>query len=168
VSAKRWFRVLCATNSDLKKMVDAGRFRADLYFRLDVFPLRAPPLREHLSDVPLLAERIATGLTPPAALTPESLGPLMTYDWPGNVRELHNVIEFAAMRAASGPVLPEHFPAPFREAATRLDAHERTKPLELLAAHGGNRTVAARALGVSRVTLWKRLRRHGLVDRSDQ
>jgi two-component system response regulator HydG len=175
-------RLLCATHRDLRQLVASGRFRADLYFRLAVFPLRVPSLRERANDIPLLAERFLSRLQPaaggPRGMAPEALRALRAHAWPGNVRELQNVLEYAALQAGAGEVRVEHLPAELRGGAgapPRLTvlgdgipdggapaADERAALVEALEQTGWNRTRAAKALGVSRVTLWKRMKRHGL------
>jgi DNA-binding NtrC family response regulator len=180
-------RLLCATHRDLKAMVQQGRFRADLYFRLAVFPIRVPSLREHIDDLPLLAEawlaRLAGATEPggllPAGLTPGALVALSAYPWPGNVRELQNVLEFAALRAGAAAIdvahLPEEVRLPAAGAARPVPGGAGSEPVaagkagtlstEQLRAMvercGGNRAEAARRLGISRVTLWKRLKQGG-------
>ena len=172
-------RLLCATHRDLKAMVTEGRFRADLYFRLAVFPVRVPPLREHASDIPLLAEawraRLrAAGDAPPAGISPAAMAALQAYAWPGNVRELNNVLEFAALRAAGGIVEPRDLPAEvLGQSAPVASVRVATAPARRASEIGtaeiqaaveacaGNRAEAARRLGISRVTLWKRLRQLG-------
>ncbi|MDP1823108.1 MAG: sigma 54-interacting transcriptional regulator [Archangium sp.] len=172
-------RLLSATHRNLKAMVEEGRFRADLYFRLAVFPLRLPSLREHLEDLPQLAEawldRLAAGGSPrPRAISAGAMACLTAFDWPGNVRELQNALEFAALRANGGVMEEAHLPEEVRHrrpqvplaaapaaplapgrSASMLD-HARLT--EVLGATGWNRAEAARRLGVSRVTLWKRLK----------
>ena len=173
-------RLICATHRDLKGMVDAGRFRADLYFRLAVFPIRVPSLREHAEDIPLLADAwtarfVAAGGTRPAGISLPAMAALEGYGWPGNVRELQNVLEFAALRSGGGVIdlrhLPEELLAPPRAAsspagrdgdspapARRPSDLETSEILATLEACGGNRAETARRLGISRVTLWKRLK----------
>ncbi len=165
-------RLLCATHRDLKQLVAEGKFRADLYFRLAVFPLRVPPLRERRADVVRHAERVLRGS--PAGLggiTPAALARLEAYGWPGNVRELQNVVEYAALRAGGAPVDVHHLPEELREApAAPAMGREPAVPMDrealeaLLERHGGNRAATARTLGVSRVTLWKRLKRLGIAE----
>jgi len=165
-------RLLCATHRDLKALVAEGRFRADLFFRLNVFPLRVPPLREHAEDIPALAGRFLSRLQRPAGRTMQQVGPealrlMAAHAWPGNVRELQNVLEYASLQAGEGDIGPEHLPADVRApggepARARKPEDERGALEEVLARCGWNRTRAARALGVSRVTLWKRMKRHGL------
>ncbi|HSM91591.1 MAG TPA: sigma 54-interacting transcriptional regulator [Anaeromyxobacteraceae bacterium] len=176
-------RLVCATHRNLKAMVEEGRFRADLYFRLAVFPLRVPPLREHLDDLPLLAEATLSrledaGETRPAGLSPGALARLREYPWPGNVRELQNVLEFAALRAGAGLIDVAHLPEEIRtrrhpgqgaavDAPARRGAPPRVADLDaaqlraIVESCGGNRAEAARRLGISRVTLWKRLKAAG-------
>jgi PAS domain S-box-containing protein len=174
-------RLLCATHRDLRRLVAEGRFRADLYFRLAVFPLRVPPLRDRADDVALLAERFLSRVRGRGAgargVSPEALRALRGYPWPGNVRELQNAIEYAALQAAGGDLHVEHLPPDVREggaAATRAAAapdrpsaaDERDALVEALERSGWNRTRAAEALGVSRVTVWKRMKRHGISEGS--
>ncbi|MBI1922783.1 sigma 54-interacting transcriptional regulator, partial [Candidatus Poribacteria bacterium] len=113
-------RIIAATNRDLKKEVEAGRFREDLFYRLSVFPIMVPPLRERMEDTPLLAahfiEILYTRLNrPKARLTPDQIHQLQRYDWPGNVRELQNILERAVIISRGGPLrlelaLPETLP----------------------------------------------------------
>jgi PAS domain S-box-containing protein len=155
-------RLLCTTHCDLLRMVDEKQLRADLYFRLNVFPIRVPPLREHLDDVPLIAEQFLARRTPPGSLSRDGAIALMARPWPGNVRELQNALEFAALHAGGLPISAAHLP-PDPAAGPRPNAlDDRARLTEALARSGGNRTLAARSLGISRVTLWKRLKRHGL------
>jgi DNA-binding NtrC family response regulator len=172
-------RLLCATHRDLKSLVAEGRFRADLYFRLNVFPLRVPALREHPQDVASLAERLLSRLRGGEGprLSAEALEALAAYPWPGNVREFQNVLEYGALRAGGSEIGIAHLPADVREAVRgragrlaeggRADAEaERRTLVDALERTHWNRTRAAEALGVSRVTLWKRMKRHGLLDRT--
>lgn len=120
-------RVLAATNSNLKKAVEQGRFREDLYYRLNVFALTLPPLRERKEDVPLLAqhflERFRRELNKPLrTVTPEALELLVAHDWPGNVRELANAIEHAAIVAKRELLHPEDLPHSF--AATKYASEQ--------------------------------------------
>jgi DNA-binding NtrC family response regulator len=175
-------RLLCATHRDLRQLVTAGRFRADLYFRLAVFPLQVPALREHAEDIPALADRFLSRLGTGAAQRPraihaDALRALCAHAWPGNVRELQNVLEYAALQAGGYDIRLEHLPGEIRAAgrrreptaassADRADAalDERRALVLALEQAGWNRTRAAAALGVSRVTLWKRMKRHGVGD----
>jgi PAS domain S-box-containing protein len=165
-------RLVCATHRDLKALLSEGRFRADLYFRLAVFPVRVPPLREHAEDVALYAARVAErlGRRSAGALAPGLLQVLLAYPWPGNVRELENAIEYAVLRAGEGELAPEHLPVEIRSYRPAAPASgdaaraERRALVDALERNGWNRSRAAEALGVSRVTLWKWMRRHGVAD----
>jgi two-component system response regulator FlrC len=183
-------RVIAATNRDLEALVGEGRFRDDLYYRLNVFPIRIPPLRERPEDVPVLAvefaRECATKLDRPGlALSDEALTRLEAGDWPGNVRELRNVVERAAILADGNVLRPEHLEigtpagpalvaagAPagaLPDGATLLDigrdAARRAESeaiLRVLDETGGNKTEAARRLGISYKTLWSKLKEYEL------
>ncbi len=175
------FRIICATNRDLAGMVADGEFREDLYYRLNVFPLRVPSLRERPDDLPFLAEELLAGklrqLRPdgtPAALTRGALDALARHGWPGNVRELENVLTRALIVAGDGPIEAAHLPpldagpapgAPPPPPGSRLcslaDA-ERDHVAFVLRHHEGNISAAAATLGVSRTTLYKKIRTYGL------
>jgi two-component system NtrC family response regulator len=174
-------RVIAATNRDLSAAITAGKFRSDLFFRLNVFPIRIPPLRERREDIPLLVEhflrlRAATG-APLRSLDESTMAALRRYDWPGNVRELQNVIERWAILGgtedapldatclASEPALTgNRMPAPPREEQLNLREHIESLERELIGrtmtAVGGNQSEAARRLGVSRGALLGRLRKY--------
>jgi two-component system response regulator HydG len=165
-------RLLCATHRDLKALVAEGKFRADLYFRLNVFPLRVPPLRERSSDIPLLCGALLERLRPGREndITADALARLCAYPWPGNVRELQNAIEYAALRAGDLAIQAEHLPvdllSPLPAAAaagSNGDAERRAELSAALEKAGWNRAQAAQTLGISRVTLWKRMKRLGLL-----
>jgi DNA-binding NtrC family response regulator len=174
-------RVIAATHRDLAADVRAGRFREDLFYRLDVVTLRIPPLRERPEDVPVLArhflDRFARRFGVATLQAPQALlDRLAGHAWPGNVRELENAIE--ALVALSPPdgldlaLLPGAAgadrtvePLTLKE---RVQAYERGLVVEALRAAGGNRSEAARRLGVSRVTLHDKLRRYGLGADDDE
>jgi two-component system nitrogen regulation response regulator GlnG len=108
-------RIVSATHADLSAAVREGRFRHDLFFRLNVYPIHLPPLRDRVGDVPLLAEHFLRrfGLANPATVLPaDTIAFLKSRPWPGNVRELRNALEHAAIEARGGPLRPEHFPVP--------------------------------------------------------
>ncbi len=164
-------RLLCATHRDLKQLVTEARFRADLYFRLAVFPLRVPPLRERAEDVAILSARFLSRLGAPPP-RPQAAALLAAYAWPGNVRELQNVLEYAALQAEGAPIGAEHLPAEIRGCAPGLppalpaagrEHADRSAIVDALVRTGWNRARAADALGISRVTLWKRMKRLGVV-----
>jgi two-component system nitrogen regulation response regulator GlnG len=108
-------RIVSATHADLSAAVRDGRFRHDLFFRLNVYPIHLPPLRDRVDDVPLLADHFLRrfGVASAMAVLPaDTLAFLKARPWPGNVRELRNALEHAAIEARGGPLRPEHFPAP--------------------------------------------------------
>jgi DNA-binding NtrC family response regulator len=176
-------RLIATTNRDLKAEVDAGRFRGDLYYRLNVVPIRTPSLRERMEDIPRLVHHFVSrsaelhGGTPPT-ITPETLETLQRYPWPGNVRELANAVERAVILCRGSELRPTDLDQQIRDAAAHaprpaivdlsapgtadvtdynLDAIERLAIERALAATGGNRTRAARLLGISERTLRNKL-----------
>jgi two-component system, NtrC family, response regulator HydG len=184
-------RIIAATHQDLPKLIEAGRFRADLYYRLKVVTLTVPPLRERPEDIPVLArhflqrfaERFGMGAlhVPPPLF--ERLG---RYSWPGNVRELENAIEALVALSVDGELDLSHLPAepsapdgePYAAPTTslqasglslkqRVEAYERGLLVAALEASGGNRQRAAQQLGLSRATLHDKLHRHRLVSGND-
>jgi two-component system, NtrC family, response regulator GlrR len=170
------FRLIAATNRDLRAEVNAGRFRADLYYRLAVVTLAMPPLRQRQDDIPAITRAILDALraTPDelAALTsPEALARLSASAWPGNVRELRNYLERSLVLQTPAPLgttvaEPSGIdPAmPYSEARRRaLDAFERSYASAVLDHHGGNVAAAARAAGIARYSFYRLLGRHGLV-----
>src|SRR5262245_3587116 len=160
-------RLVAASNRELWRMVEAGTFRRDLYYRLRVLTISLPPLRERGADVPLLVSHFIAAFNrrhgtrfaaPPAA----ALRPLLNHSWPGNVRELENTLEsLLILAAAEGDDL-----AGLLRRAPTLDGtfwpDERARILRVLDDHRWNRQRAAAALGISRVTLWRRMERHGI------
>jgi len=176
-------RILAATNKDLNRLMEEGRFRQDLYYRIGVIPIMIPPLRERREDIPLLVESFINRIrlkTDKAisGMSKDALDLLFNYDWPGNVRELINVIEYSFVLCHEGEIMPDHLPARLTGKQPRVttskprlvkkkgDADERQRLLEALAATGGNQSKAAKMLGISRVTLWKRLKAYDIqVDR---
>lgn len=155
-------RVLAATNRDIEKEVEAGRFREDLYYRINVFPLFIPPLREHPEDIPALAARMLKSQRKTTAPATERL--LMAYDWPGNIRELRNVLERAAILSEGSRILPEALPPMLRKATPTPHARgavligdmatiEHQAIQEALKKTNGNKTKAAQLLGISRRSL---------------
>ena len=158
-------RIIAATNKDLQTEVQNGRFRADLFYRVNVFPIHIPPLRERVSDIRLLAEyclnkyrrKLNNQVT---GFSEDALRSLCDYDYPGNVRELENLIERALILSAgpqieAGEWLPMLTMHP--GSMTRLERLERAEIERLLECHQGNLTRIARELGISRTTLWRRL-----------
>jgi transcriptional regulator with PAS, ATPase and Fis domain len=160
-------RVIAATNRDLDDAVARGAFRPDLYYRLNVFDIRIPPLRERRDDIPLLAAKFLREFgRDPAELTPQAMDALRPHDWPGNVRELRNVIERATIVCENGAIRPDHFslrPASTAQADSMdLDVMERRAIERVMRETNGNKVQASRRLGISRMQLYGRLRKHGL------
>jgi transcriptional regulator with PAS, ATPase and Fis domain len=164
-------RVIAASNRDLRQAVAEGTFRADLYYRLQVFDICLPSLRERTTDIPLLAAAFLRNLgrsmrRPSLRLTSEATARLLAHPWPGNVRELHNALERAAILSDGGLIEPEHLslhPAAVRaQTGTDLGQAERQTIQQVLAETDGNKAKAARRLGITRTQLYVRLRRHGL------
>jgi len=184
-------RVIAATNSPLELAMRDNRFREDLYYRLNVFPVPLPPLRDRLEDIPALVSALLADLNRKhsikvAEATPNVLDILRTHNWPGNVRELRNVIERAAILASEGIIRPEHLPPLFHQspgavrpaaAASAANGNELRIPvgstiehaeralIELTLEHTkNNKTRAAEILGISQKTLFNKLREYGAQD----
>ncbi|MGE0392294.1 MAG: sigma 54-interacting transcriptional regulator, partial [Vicinamibacterales bacterium] len=177
-------RIVAATNCDLKRMVDEGRFREDLYYRLHVINVYLPPLRERKDDIPLLAQHFLEKYREenergPIELDPAALDQLMSYDWPGNVRELENVIERAVVLATGPRIGPDLIPDHVRQASTfeipqfvvppeGLSLKDAVTNLErrlietTLAAAGGVQKRAAEMLRVKPTTLNEMMKRHDI------
>jgi formate hydrogenlyase transcriptional activator len=168
-------RLVAATHRDLPEMVRNGQFRSDLYFRLNVFPVRLPPLRERREDIPALVTHFVESLGGRVGkqidrIPPETMSALSSYGWPGNVRELQNLIERAVILSVDG-VLPNPLLTTGTErisvvpTPTTLIASERDLILRTLEAVGwvvGGRVGAAARLGVKRTTLICKMQRHGI------
>jgi PAS domain S-box-containing protein len=167
-------RFLAATHGDLRAEVAAGRFRQDLFYRLQVVTIDIPPLRDRGEDVPLLAEHFVRRFNrlrgrAVEGLTSGAMACLQHHDWPGNVRELETAIEHAFVMSRRALIEPQDLPAalqahaasapPDGAAPTRLKDVERTEILAALARNGGRRGAAARELGIHPTTLWRKLRR---------
>ena len=165
-------RVIAATNRDLRKAVERGDFREDLFYRLGVFDIQIPPLRERPSDIVPLSETFLQEIgrsfgRPPAGLAREARQALLQYEWPGNVRELRNVLERASILCEGALIEADHLGlhpnarAP-RNDTTDLGVVERTTIAKVLQECRGNKTKAARRLGLSRTQLHLRIRKYGL------
>jgi transcriptional regulator with PAS, ATPase and Fis domain len=175
-------RIVAATNRNLEAEVAAGRFREDLYYRLKVFPIRVPPLRERREDVRPLAQYFLERYTremgkPVAGFSQEVLEALRAYDWPGNVRELENEVQRLVIQAEPGAILgPELLSAELRQVEEviaeagaekgalkdRVEQVEKFILLETLREHNNNKTSAAKALGITREGLHKKLKQLGI------
>ena len=171
------FRLIAATHRDLAQMVKDGTFRQDLYFRINVFPIPLPPLRERTEDLPMLAEHHLARLEPGRRITlsKEAMNCLLNHDFPGNVRELRNILERALILADGNTILPQHLPANTSKTEKIADnvpsevtAFNEIFPLENLEKrylawaaknfHGDRKTLAER-LGMSERTLYRKLRK---------
>lgn len=177
-------RVIAATNKNLHAEVEQGKFREDLYFRLNVVPLTAPPLRERREDIPALAEHFLNAYAEengflPKALSAEARDLLLQYDWPGNIRELKNLVERLSIMVSGDTIYPEDLPTldgmnipkqpdsfPDLGAGRTLrqvrEAVERHYIAEALERHGGNVTRASNALGIERTNLHKKIKQYDL------
>jgi DNA-binding NtrC family response regulator len=168
------FRVIAATNENLEDSVREGKFREDLYYRLNVFTLFIPPLRERLDDIPVLASHFVTKFTcqmnkKVKNISSEAMDFLMQYNWPGNVRELENAIERAIVVCKGETIMVEDLPfhinnntAVFNNDDMSLAAMEKRHIAIVLTNHNWNISRSAEALGIDRVTLYNKINRYGL------
>lgn len=167
-------RLVSATHRSLRREVEAGRFRSDLMYRIRVVPIFLPPLRDRPEDILLLCEHFieqgnARGPRRIEEVSPEALALLQAHDWPGNVRELENVIRYAFVIGEGPRLLPTDLPPEFfepdevRKRGQDGSGAEAERIRAALAESGGNREAAARLLGISRATLWRRMRTLGLL-----
>ncbi|TCK18536.1 PAS domain S-box-containing protein [Thiogranum longum] len=173
-------RIIVASNQNLRELVDAGDFRADLYYRLAVIPVEIPALRERPGDIPLLVhyicdQLVSRGYPDNIECDYDAMQMMMNYPWPGNVRELNNAVEHGMILARNGRVSPDCLPFDIRHhrnncevrtrtntASTESDPHKK-EILDALAVTNGNRAKAARNLGIDRSTLWRRMHRLNLI-----
>ena len=163
-------RVIAATNRDLRKAVERGDFREDLFYRLGVFDIQIPPLRDRPADIVPLSETFLQEIgrsfgRPPAGLTREARQALLQYDWPGNVRELRNVLERASILCEGGLIDTDHLSLQSSAKSLSQRHHEserleRTTIAKVLQDCRGNKTKAARRLGLSRTQLHGRVRKY--------
>jgi PAS domain S-box-containing protein len=175
-------RVIAATNRDLRRLVQEGRFREDLYYRLAVVPVHVPPLRDRREDIPLLVEHLIQKYRPRyfaghedrfEGISNRALAVLIAYAWPGNVRELEHAIEYAMISTTTNRIERAFLPAPMRPpelapaspaveaAGPETDADRLRRALEM---HRWSGSRTAQALGISRTTLWRRMKRFGLLE----
>jgi transcriptional regulator with PAS, ATPase and Fis domain len=182
-------RLIVASNIDLEKAVALGKFRADLYFRLNVMSFHLPPLRERISDIEPLTRGMALRFARKFGkelfdIHPDALAALESFSWPGNLRQLENVIQHAVLMANAGhELLLRHLPTAVQETTAprafdevdpaigdslhkQRDQAERGVIQRALLSSGFNRTRAADALGISRVTLYKKMKKYGLLKES--
>ncbi len=170
-------RIITATNRDLFKMVRQGKFREDLYYRINVLKLKLPPLRERKEDIPLLADHFIKGLCSVQnkaidGITDEALACLMSYDYPGNIRELENIIERAFIMCKSKMIMSSHLPEPVCDSGvfshpehmemTSLKDMEAVFLTNALRRNNWNRLKTAQALGIHKSTLFRKIKSLGL------
>lgn len=173
-------RVIAATNKDLKKLVEEGRFREDLYYRLKVVPIKLPPLRERKDDIPLLVRHFIEKFNKEMDknildVSQRAMDILMAYNYPGNIRELEHIIEHAFVRCNDKLILPDHLPEDVRdyardrsiveraiESERPLEAIEREALIKILDECGWRMKECAQRLKVSRPTLWRRMKKLGI------
>jgi two-component system response regulator HydG len=170
-------RIISATNQDLPNLVEQGKFRNDFFFRINVIPIFMPPLRNRSEDIPLLVESFFRKLSLKSSKKIEGVHEstmelMMRYRWPGNIRELKGALEYAFVTCHTGPIYPNHLPetisknrikAPLpKKSGFNLHEVERQELIEALEKAGGNQSQAAKLLGVSRVTVWNRMKRFNI------
>jgi DNA-binding NtrC family response regulator len=188
-------RIICATNRNLSQLVAEGKFREDLFYRINVIPIHIPPLRQRKEEIPLLTRHFISKLGQKTGkhitgISPDVMARFMHYDWPGNIRELKSVLEYAFVVAEPETIhvqhLPEHFgkadqtpvadpiskqrspvmaPAPDSPPPADYEASdsERQELVEALRKTGGNKSQAAKLLGVHRMTVWNRMKKYGIA-----
>jgi transcriptional regulator with PAS, ATPase and Fis domain len=174
-------RIISATNRDLRALVSQGRFREDLFFRINVVPIHLPPLNKRKEDILLLVKTFIHQLNERsgkniAGLNPEVMNFFMSYEWPGNIRELKAALEYAFVLAESGFISFDHLPEHMRNIRISEKILTSTEPvmeelkfddekkalLEALRIADGNKSRAAQILGVHRMTVWNRMKKHGI------
>jgi transcriptional regulator with PAS, ATPase and Fis domain len=169
-------RIITATNKDLESLVKKEKFRQDLYFRINVFPLHCMPLSQRREDIPIIVQHFIRQNSRDSGkkilgVTPEALDALTSYHWPGNVRELKNAIDYAFVLCPGGGIAIEHLPVkiasgnvcqPVKNTPMPVHSDDRETIHQVLRDSGWNQSQAARKLGVSRVTVWKRMKKYGL------
>ena len=161
------FRLICATNRDLREEAEQGRFRKDLYFRINVFPIVIPPLRERPEDIPELVSNIMKKIGPPDAMVShDAMELLKDYPWPGNVRELRNILERALLLSRGQVLKVEHFSSlerdqflPDKNAANKLEDIEEEHIKTIIRRSSGDVRKAAEFLGISRATLYRKIKK---------
>jgi PAS domain S-box-containing protein len=168
-------RIIAATNADLQSSIESGKFREDLYYRINVVNLKIPPLRDRPEDIPLLVRHFLKIFKnkrgkPVERISPEALVALTRYGFPGNVRELENAIEHGFVMCHGEEIQIEHLPQSVISGGAARNGNglpqksEKELILDALQRTGGNRTRAARELGMHRSTLWRKARMHGILE----
>jgi transcriptional regulator with PAS, ATPase and Fis domain len=181
-------RLIVASNIDLEEAVERGRFRPDLYFRLNVMSFHLPPLRERIMDIAPLTRGMAVRFNRKFnkelfEISPEAMAALEAFPWPGNLRQLENVVQHAVLVSSGPELLVQHLPAAVQDQAMTHNGHEpvaneslhhqrdlieRNVILRALITNGYSRTRAADSLGISRVTLYKKMKKYGLMKESSR
>ena len=166
------FRIICATNTDLERAVKEGSFREDLYYRLNVFSISIPPLRERKTDIPLLAnyflKKYSQAMSKPInSISPEAMEMLLEYKWPGNVRELENAIERAMVVGSPPAITPRDLPFQKSEGTSEYQSDslatlEKKHIQNILEKNNWNISRSAEILGIDRVTLYNKIQKYGL------
>jgi DNA-binding NtrC family response regulator len=171
--------LIAATNRDLRALVAQDKFRSDLYFRISTIPIYIPPLRDRVTDIPMIADFFVKQLRndlarAQLALSPAAVAALASYKWPGNIRELRNVIERAALLSEWGTISPADLALPMAHVAPGADEStdnadltlqqlERQHIVKVLKLENGSVDKAAARLGIPRSTLYARLKQHGIT-----
>jgi transcriptional regulator with PAS, ATPase and Fis domain len=173
-------RIISASNQRLEQLVARKRFREDLYYRLNVFRIELPSLKDRPADLPLLISHIMRRLctsksTPPPEISENAMQVLLNYPYPGNIRELENILEHALILCSESALRRKHLPDYLRQRpqaagarsgkAEVSDSSERTRIMAELRRHNGSRSLAARSLGMDRSTLWRKLKKYQLNGR---
>jgi transcriptional regulator with PAS, ATPase and Fis domain len=174
-SIKADVRIITATNMNLRELVEEGRFRTDLYYRINVFRLDLPPLRERMEDIPLLVNHFIAKFSALkgkeiSGVSPEALASIMKHEYPGNVRELENIIEHAFVLCPGGMIQPDHLPDELqprtslarRETIDLLSEYEKDLILSALQKNHWNRLKTAKDLGIHKTTLFRKIRKLGI------
>jgi DNA-binding NtrC family response regulator len=176
-------RLITATNKDLLKAIDEKKFRDDLYYRINVVEISMPPLRDRKDDIPLLAEYFLQNYSSKSGsdiynISPQSLAALMQYDWPGNVRELQSAIQRAIAYTNKDTILPESLPSQILSVSTkkRFDAKkqmslpdlEKAYIIQMLESFSWNLSQASKVMGISRATIYRKVKEFGLSPKTDR
>lgn len=172
-------RIITATNRDLSELIAKGQFRQDFYYRINVIPIRVPPLRERTEDIPLLSRNFFNRIQLKSpkkidGISQPSMQILMNYDWPGNVRELKSAFEFAFVACPGGSIEPGHLPFPLLNRTApacipqrppeneKIDDVKRRRLQDALVRTSGNQSQAAALLGISRTSVWSQIKKYNI------
>ena len=168
-------RIVSTTNKNLEELIARGRFREDLYFRINVLPITCPPFCDRTEDIPIIVQHLIQSYSLKTGknilgVTPAAIGKMTAYAWPGNVGELRNTIDYAFALCSSTCIDVKHLPAAIGRSASdtskniidKVNLEKRAELIRALRQTGGNRSEAARILGISRVTVWKQINKFGI------